>query len=226
MGYLKQWLRIRQYLEDPSLRAQNICSGCKFCCKNFINGNKVCECSLPVECPRLNDILFKKGKYAKPHPGNAHFRNQIQTTYERGQFQYSPDVAGTDPTTGIIEALVDHFFEKVEKGDFRVLMWNEKFSWWSILVNENIIRKKIESTVMSVVGSASLARTEIAMQEPDLKPDDYFNAIHREHSTWTRSAQEDGSKRRKLADDSQLMVMNDWDFGNSESNCYDKRCFG
>ena len=107
MGYLKQWLRIRQYLEDPSLRAQNICSGCKFCCKNFTNGNKVCECSLPIECPRLNDILFKKGKSAKPHPGNVHFRNQIQTTYEQGQFQYSPDVAATDPATGIIESSKD-----------------------------------------------------------------------------------------------------------------------
>ncbi len=224
-------MRIRQYLEDPSLRAQHVCTGCKFCCKNHMNSNEpadivpVCECSLPIACPRLNDILFKKGKSAKPHPGNIHFRNQIQTTYELGQYIYSPDVAALDETRGKIEALVDHFFDKVEKGDFRVLMWNEKFSWWSVLVNENMVRKKIENTVVSVVESESLPRTEIPMQNTEIDSNNCFNRYDSEQPPWL--AQEDGSKRRKLASDSQFSSTSSWRFRNHDDNCSSvKGCFG
>ena len=197
-----------------------------------MNSNKpsdnvaICECSLPIECPRLNDILFKKGKSAKPHPGNIHFRNQIQTTYEQGQYNYSPEVAALDPASGKIEALVDHFFGKVENGDFRVLMWNEKFSWWSVLVNENMVRKKIENTVVSVVESASLPRAEIPIQETEIESTNCFDGFGSQQSPWTSQVQEDGSKRRKLAGESQLFSTGNWDFSNREDNSSDKRCFG
>lgn len=172
-------MRIRQYLEDPSLH-NSPCDGCKFCYDNKNNNQtgkaQICKLSLPIECPLLTDIIFKKGKSAKKHPGNAHFRSRIQTKYEVERFESSSGTATSDTITDIIRSLVDYFYEEVQKGNLRVLMWNEKQSWWGILRDQNIVRKKIENTVISSIDSALSSHAETIPQYPDLlEPNNCFD---------------------------------------------------
>lgn len=161
VNYLKQWLRIRQYLEDPSFYEPKLIRS-KFCDKtcssNKNNGVQPCTCrySQPIECPGLNDIVFKKGKSAKSHPGNAHFRSLIQLKYEHEHERFKSKIDCDHQaryikpySTDIVQSLVEHFFGEVQKGNMRVLMWNEKYSWWSILNDDRVVRKKIEKTVIS-----------------------------------------------------------------------------
>lgn len=187
VAYLRQWMRIRQYLDDPFLHTHSPCD-----CSNVTKGNHTSKdhtCtkfSRPIECPLLTDILFKKGKSAKNHPGNIHFRSRIQMKYEleRSAFAFSVapehpcgmEVFGKDTKPAIIKSLVDFYLEEVRKGNLRVLLWNEKQSWWSILTHERTIRKKIEKTVMSCIESTSSPHIEVTLHQHQdfLEPSNCF----------------------------------------------------
>jgi len=242
VGYLKQWLRIRQYLEDPYFYKYNICNDSKFCsvmCNNNNNNNnnnntsKPCNCknSQPIECPRLNDILFKKGKSAKNHPGNAHFRSQIQYKYEHTVNSITSFEPGT--AHSITQSLVKHFYEEVQKGNMRVLMWNEKLSWWSILKDERLVRKKIENIVISAGERAystwPMSPHENATPEKKEHSSKSINYLHgfsnleqgRQQcfqgvaSLFGSQRQENGGKRIRLVSNS-MSDLTSGDFGNDE----------
>lgn len=211
VGYLKQWLRIRQYLEDPSMYKHK-CDGCKFC-----SNNKNCKFLQPIECPRLNDVLFKKGKSAKNHPGNEHFRSLIQSKYEQTLCESSKLAFDFDHetinATPIKESLVAYFFEEVEKGNMRILMWNEKHSWWSILNDERLIRKKIENTVINSIETLYLrprslkeatTKQELSSSMPESN-DCFFSVTN---MLISHEVRENGIKRRRLIANS-MSIPND-----------------
>jgi len=246
VGYLKQWLRIRHCLEDPSFYKHR-CNDSAFCSKtcNNMNTSKPCICkfSPPIECPYLNDILYKKGKSAKKHPGNDHFRSSIQTKYERERFSSSEIVDANHQNrtiaslesnpNNITRSLVTHFSEEVRKGNLRVLMWNEKHSWWSILNDERLIRKKFEKTVISSSKSAYrspplLLQEEEATPQQQHPPAEIHNScdgcmdLEQGHQRCLQGVafmfgsqgQDGGSKRRRLVVNS-ISDGNAWDFGGS-----------
>jgi len=211
VGYLKQWLRIRQYLEDPSI-FKHRCDGRKFC-----SNNKNCKFLQPIECPRLIDILFKKGKSAKNHPGNEHFRSLIQSKYEQTLYESSRLAFnfdhGTISATQIKESLVAYLFEEVEKGNMRILMWNEKHSWWSILNDERLIRKKIENTVINFIETLFLRPQSLKEVTPK---QELSSSIAESNNCFLSVAnmlispevRENGIKRRKLIANS-MSIPND-----------------
>jgi len=148
IGYLKQWMRIREYLEDPS------------------NSN---DPSAPIECPELDDVIFKKGTSTIHHPGNARFRSMIQSMYEYEQSRRTREPEGGDGGDGgdfgrshshgmndvtdqkVKSLLVFKFLEMFRKNELRALIWNEKYSWWNVVSNEKQIVKKVENMVNQFV---------------------------------------------------------------------------
>ena len=55
--YMRLWIRMRQFIDEPSFNKK---------------GSSI------VECPYLNDIIFRKGTSVMSHPGNAILRNMIE----------------------------------------------------------------------------------------------------------------------------------------------------
>lgn len=77
--YLKQWVRVRHLIEaEAEIDTPCIHLG------DGDGGNS--NLSI-VECPRINDVIFKRGCTMANHPGNSHFRSMIQSQYEQLQLQ-------------------------------------------------------------------------------------------------------------------------------------------
>eukprot|EP00536_Pseudo-nitzschia_multiseries_P013394 jgi/Psemu1/211550/e_gw1.571.37.1 len=149
IAYLKQWMRTRDYLEDPSNRN---------------------DPSAPIECPDLNHVIFKKGTSTIHHPGNVRFRSMIQSRYEyelsrknraapeqvgvhHNHNTHGDTAAATTTTTNpeddksIKSLLVAHVMELFQTQQLRALIWNEKMSWWNLISDERQIVKKVENAV-------------------------------------------------------------------------------
>lgn len=218
---------------------------------NIVNVNKtnniLCKYSRPIECPLLTDILFKKGKSPRYHPGNVHFRNQIQIKYElekikalsiihggrnlNGGEEFELDAATTNM---IREFLVEYYCREVQEGKLRVLMWNEKQAWWMNVINEKLIRKKIESTVIS--------STEIVVRPPSppeelspheqfpIEPNNCFDRCGDIASALGSQGRESGSKRRRLVvNDNNISGVTPMNFENlsDDESMFDAPwCFG
>ena len=112
-SYLKQWIRVRQFIEQDSTSGSQI------------------QRQLLVECPNLNDIIFKKGSAGMIHPGNILFRSLVQSKYEQGNLF---------TTKSLIVATLD----EIERQGLRILTWNEKHQFFSVISDQQIIYKKIE----------------------------------------------------------------------------------
>ena len=250
VAYLKHWMRIRNYLDDPSLHTHSSCD-----CSTITKGNRIrkdhtcAKFSPPIECPLLTDIIFKKGKSARNHPGNIHFRSRLQMKYEleRSAFASSVtpehpcgmEVFGKNTKFTMIKSLVDFFVEEVQKGNLRVLLWNEKQSWWRILTDERTIRKKIDNTVMSCIESTSSPHTEVRPHQHQdlLEPISCFGECNRRDNPQhledfarmlTSQGGENSRKRRKLVYNgiSGVNAKRSANVHDAEKNFITKQCFG
>ena len=75
--YLKQWVRIRHLIEaEAEIDTPSI----------HLGDGDGSSLSI-VECPRINDVIFKRGCTMANHPGNSHFRSMIQSQYEQLKLQ-------------------------------------------------------------------------------------------------------------------------------------------
>ena len=110
---LFQWIRVRKYLESlRSCQTSNVHSDSESSAGSTIH--------LTIDCPNMNDVIFR-GKHAYlSHPGNAMFRGLIESRYEEHINLKTTD-AKVQVTWGIIE--------EVEKKRGRFLVWDNNGCW-------------------------------------------------------------------------------------------------
>ena len=120
---LKQWIRVRQVLEQDLRTDSSTSKTEKQSLKDVV-----------VECPYSDDILFKRGTSGMFHPGNVKFRSLIQSKYEQG------DLITT-------KSLVSAILDEIANQKLRVLAWDEQESWISRIDDKKLIYKKIEYIV-------------------------------------------------------------------------------
>lgn len=122
---IKQWMRTRQLIEE---------------------GNNDHLPSI-IECPRLKDVIFRQGTSVMSHPGNAIFRSRIQSLYEE---------AGAESMARTTRSLVQALIKELRMNQERVLIWyqppkastsNSSDAWWTELVDEDQMYRKIENLV-------------------------------------------------------------------------------
>eukprot|EP00536_Pseudo-nitzschia_multiseries_P009257 jgi/Psemu1/241958/estExt_Genewise1.C_2540014 len=148
LQYFKQWLRQRQILE-----------------KSFssTNGNSrdsgECNSNHPpiVECPRLNDVIFRKGTRVMCHPGNVFFRSKIHKLYNETE-------AHTTARTS--KALTTKLIEDIRSNNGRVLIWHQSKKgprsndcWYTELRDEEQVFAKIQSLVRELKFSSTKYQT-------------------------------------------------------------------
>ena len=127
--YFKQWIRLRQILEDGDHNS----------CQDNSDHNGI------IVCPRLNDVIFRQGTSAMHHPGNVLFRSRIQHLYENAKAH----------TMGqSTRILVQKLIQEIQNNEGRVLIWyqskkcsNSNDCWWTELKDEGQIYTKIKNLV-------------------------------------------------------------------------------
>lgn len=110
---LFQWIRVRKYLESlRGFHPSNVYSDSESSAGSTVH--------LTIDCPNMNDVIFR-GKHAYlSHPGNAMFRGLIESRYEE-HIKLKTTDAKVQVTWGIIE--------EVEKKRGRFLVWDNNGCW-------------------------------------------------------------------------------------------------
>ena len=113
-NHFRKWIKLRKSLESASSHlAQNP--------------------SEIIECPRMNDVVFRASQSVMSHGGNHFFRGLVESKHEEH------DMAATrekkmNITRGVIE--------EVRKRNGRFLVWDNK-TWWTEMKDEKQIYARI-----------------------------------------------------------------------------------
>lgn len=86
-----------------------------------------------IECPLLNDVIFRSGKSYLSHPGNANFRGLIE------QYISAHNEASQDKKIKITWQVI----EEVESKSGRFLEYDKGLGTWTELTNRGAVRHKI-----------------------------------------------------------------------------------
>jgi hypothetical protein len=93
-----------------------------------------------VECPYLNDIIFRKGTSVMSHPGNAILRSLIEVK------ESATNGNGKTACKTKTRVFVSEIMEEIKQSNGRYLTWDDN-GWWTILEDEEQIRSKIDYIV-------------------------------------------------------------------------------
>jgi hypothetical protein len=116
---LQQWIKVRKALERPTSSADSALLKT--------------SCQL-IECPGLNDVVFRFGTSYLSHPGNVMFLGLIESKID--EHSSSSQEEKRDITWWVIEQV-----QNERKGRF--LAWNGKTGSWSIVIDQMQIRNKV-----------------------------------------------------------------------------------
>lgn len=130
----------------------------------------------PIECPGMNDVIFRFGKSYLSHPGNATFRGLIEANFEEHN---------QATTTEAKVAVTWRMVEDIENRGGRFLVWDKR-GWWTKTTDRSQIRSKIA----------------VSLKEHKKRVVAYKNVQHTTSSTYQFERQ-DGGKRKRAEDGSE-----------------------
>jgi len=176
--YLKQWMRIRHAIEHHIIAKHNNTNYCSSNSDGSSDETTTVSYSNSVggdiiECPQLQDVIFRQGTSGVSHPGNVTFRSLIESIVLREQFerqqqlllqqlqqqQQQRDGASATkpksssqkkPKTKRPKQLALDIFEERQRiisTSGRFLIWNNEKGWWNELTDREQICMKIEYMV-------------------------------------------------------------------------------
>lgn len=88
-----------------------------------------------VECPWINDVIFRKGSTFRNNPGNVFYRSLI--------VMYSDEHSRSDKTKKV--EITHRIVDAIEKRNCRFLEWSPQKSLWIVMNDRTSARKKIAS---------------------------------------------------------------------------------
>lgn len=155
---LAHWLKVRKVVEDSRGMGRNGVSG------NFFLLNN-------IECPGLNDVIFRSGKNHMSHPGNVMFQGIIESRHDEHFAAHQDDKV----------VITWWVVEQVEAKGGRFLEWNDH-GMWSQIIERGQIRSKVSSCFRTYRRKLTAFR----------------NNQQSESATSTFIHQQDSNKRRKV----------------------------
>lgn len=155
---LAHWLKVRKVVEDNRSMHGNGVLG-----RFFLNN---------IECPSLNDVIFRSGKNHMSHPGNVMFQGIIESKHAEHCAAHQDDKA----------VITWWVVEQVESKGGRFLEWNDD-GMWSQIMDRGQIRSKVSSCFRTYRRKLNAFRNN---QQSDSATSTF---IHQQYH---------GNKRRKL----------------------------
>lgn len=189
-----------------------------------------------IECPQLNDILFKKGNSNISHPGNAAFRSFIESLALQDENTDNDDERTHKKSLSREvkrpkELALDIYREREAEGSpGRYLVWDSDKDWWTELTDMGQICNKIEYVIREVRRQANGRKGNRRRQKRKIDQ----NIVNLQGGTtvvqvqegWGRSGMflRNAEKRPRLFDSYDSATASDTD-GSSDAQC-DAQCFG
>ncbi len=124
---LHQWIKVRKMIESKHFSSSD--SGTE---SSGDDSSSVAENA--IECPNLNDVVFRPGKSYMIHPGNVMFRSLIESKLQEHFAATRSEKA----------AIAWSIVREVELKGGRFLKWNNR-GWWAEFEDRSEIRYKIPS---------------------------------------------------------------------------------
>ena len=143
LTYTKQWMRLRQFIEEPSLSSA---AGYSYH-------------SDMIECPSMNDIIFRQGTSSMSHPGNATLRDLVESKWKELETRINNNNQSqkttkrkSNPSLNVkTRSVVMEVIEDITRRyRGRFLTWNDKMGWWSQMNDPEQIYFKMEHIVRDV----------------------------------------------------------------------------
>ena len=120
--YIKQWIKMRGYVESKEFDFQ------------------------PIECPQLDDVLFRQGVSSLSYPGNSWLHRFVESKYAE-----HPEV---NPKRGTVkskrEKVVREIIEVIRSIGGRFLVWNDT-GWWTEILGMGPLSVKLEYFIKEVL---------------------------------------------------------------------------
>jgi hypothetical protein len=148
--------------------------------QHWIKTRKVIEESkedVPIECPGMNDVVFRFGKSYLSHPGNAVFRGLIEANFDEHS-----DATNIEMKLAVTWRIV----EEIEKRGGRFLVWDQR-GWWKVATDRAQNRSKVA----------------VSLKEHKRRVTAKKNVQYNSSSTYQFERQ-DGGKRKRTEDGSEL----------------------
>ena len=120
--FLRQWIKLRTLLERKD---------------HFGSSGTLHDPGKIVEFPGSSDVLYRTGTTTKCHPGNAAFRELIESKIENGK------IFSEISLSMLAEALIKEFLE-IRPGRF--LKWDNR-GYWVVLNDRAQINVKVAATI-------------------------------------------------------------------------------
>ena len=146
---LQQWIRLRKSIESPPGMGQDDFGS------DDSDGNSILSASVllsAIECPNLNDVIFRTGKSYMCHPGNVMFRSLIESKMDEHFTATRKEKA----------AIAWWIVNEVERRGGRFLRWDNR-GWWTEFVDRSEIRYKIPTYFRDFTRNMNARRNRIIM---------------------------------------------------------------
>jgi hypothetical protein len=124
-----------------------------------------------IECPYLNDILFKKGNHTLQQSGNIQFQSIVWSIYKQHlqqQHHQNGEINKNlqSPLPPVISAittkmLVPDILNKIKQDNLRVLVWDKKNGWWNCFNEESDYRKHIHFGALHILSKEPLSSNNL-----------------------------------------------------------------
>jgi len=122
-GSIKQWSKMRAYVESQNLNSDAV-----------------------VQCPQLEDVLFRQGVSSLSYPGNSRVYRLVEKRYE--------DDPNVTPKRGTVkskrEKVVLEIIEDNRLSGGRFLVWNDN-GWWNELFESGALSTKLQYFIKEIL---------------------------------------------------------------------------
>ena len=151
---LQQWLRIRKMKESQyGQEKKDLPPG-----SDDSDDSSVVPCHNAVECPNLNDVVFRPGKSYMVHPGNVMFRSLIESKIDE-------HFAATRSQKA---AIAWSIVREVELKGGRFLKWDNR-GWWTEFEDRSEIRYKIPTYFRDFTRNNKARKQRMKLKSKDSK---------------------------------------------------------
>mmetsp|Transcript_20998 Transcript_20998/g.43231 ORF Transcript_20998/g.43231 Transcript_20998/m.43231 type:complete len:475 (+) Transcript_20998:260-1684(+) len=151
---LQQWLRIRKMKESQyGQEKKDLPPG-----SDDSDDSSVVPCHNAVECPNLNDVVFRPGKSYMIHPGNVMFRSLIESKIDE-------HFAATRSQKA---AIAWSIVREVELKGGRFLKWDNR-GWWTEFEDRSDIRYKIPTYFRDFTRNNKARKQRMKLKSKDSK---------------------------------------------------------
>ena len=123
-GYIKQWVKMRGYAESQQYKPRII------------------------ECPQLEDVLFRQGVSSVSYPGNTRVYRLVQKRYPQDLLTIKAPKRGEVKTKR--RKVILEIIDDINSNGGRFLAWNDN-GWWSEICKFEPLSVKLEYLIKEIL---------------------------------------------------------------------------